>query len=190
MGAAATYGALAVSGIASTGATVITGDIGTVEDGLSGFPPGIVVGTEADSSAASEAHADAVAAFDSARNLTATQNLGPTALDVDITLTAGVYSYEQAASIAAVVTLDGPGTFVFQIPSGLSTTIGSQVLLTGGATASDVYWTVGFRAVLGANSTIVGSVIVEESITVAEGATIVGGLYSGAAITLADTTIM
>lgn len=139
--------------------------------------------------AAASAHADAMSAWASLRALNATAALKDTALDVDTTLAPGVYSFEQGASIAATLTLAGAGAFVFQIPSVLSTTNGSQVLLTGGAVASNVFWAAGGNAVLGSDSVFAGTIITESRIALGEGAVIDGGLFAGSSITLAENTI-
>jgi len=174
--------------VTNTGATVVGGQVGTVDESISGFPPGVSAGLVAGSAAAS-AHADAFSAWDALRALNATASLKDTALDVDTTLTPGVYVYEQGASIAATITLSGAGAFVFQIPSELSTTNGSQVLLTGGAVASNVFWAAGGNAVLGADSVFAGTIITHSRIALGEGAVTDGGLFAGTSITLAENTV-
>jgi hypothetical protein len=73
---------------------------------------------------------------------------------------------------------------VFQIATTLITGVGSKMILSGGAQAKNVYWIVGSSATLGVGSTIHGNVLASASIAGNTGATINGGLYAGAGVTL------
>lgn len=191
MGTASAFGVLANAGVTNTGATIVNGNIGTIDRGFTGFPPGIVTGTEVAGAAAMTAQADFLAAFAAARNMTATHNLSVAQAELNgVTLTPGIYAVEQGASVVGTVTLDGPGMFIFQIPSTLSTVDNSNVVLTGGATAENVFWTADNPIVLGANSTIVGSLISLSAVHLGSGAVVEGGVFtSGDNIILVDNTI-
>jgi hypothetical protein len=183
LGTAATYGALAVRGVVSTGSTVVNGDVGTTGQAISGFPPGVFTGTSEDATAAAtQARADALSAYNTAVGLTSSATLA-TELSGNI-LGPGVYKITKTATLSGPIFLDGSGTFVFQIASTLTTTPAAEVVLTDGALPSDIIWAVGAAATFGANSTFAGTVISQGLISVGAGATFEGGLFSGSSITL------
>jgi hypothetical protein len=80
--------------------------------------------------------------------------------------------------------------YVFQIPSTLITASGSQVSLTGGATAANVFWQVGSSATLGSGSTVNGTIMAYASITLDTGAVLNGrALAEVGAVTLDDNAV-
>jgi hypothetical protein len=76
------------------------------------------------------------------------------------------------------VTLDAQGdsnaVFLFQMGSTLTTGSSTQVILAGGAKATNIYWQVGTSATLGTNSSFKGNILAEASITMTTGATLDG----------------
>jgi hypothetical protein len=67
---------------------------------------------------------------------------------------------------------------------------GSQVILSGGARAANVYWQVGSSATLGANAVFKGNIMAYASITFDAGAALEGrALAQTAAVTLNSNTI-
>ena len=58
---------------------------------------------------------------------------------------------------------------MLQIASTFTTTEGRQVILTGGAQASNVFWQVGTLAALGTNSTFKGTIKADQSVTLITG---------------------
>jgi hypothetical protein len=58
--------------------------------------------------------------------------------------------------------------------STLTTTVGRQVILSGNATAANVFWQVGSSATLGTASAFQGTVMADQAITMATGATLNG----------------
>ena len=69
--------------------------------------------------------------------------------------------------------------------STLVTTVGRQVILSGGAQAANVFWQVGSSATLGTTSVFKGTIMADQSITLATGATLDGrALARSAAVTL------
>lgn len=196
LGSAADYAVLAHTSITSTGLTVVTGDLGVSSGatitGFSGFGgggAGTVNGVihAADASAV-EARADMLTAYNLITAQTPTVT-GVTAF-ANTTLSPGVYNSAASISLTGNVILSGNGVFLFQMGSTLLTGNGSQVTLTNGALASNVYWQVGSSATLGTSSSLVGTVLANTSITANSGAVVDGGLlaYSGA-ITLDGNTI-
>lgn len=80
----------------------------------------------------------------------------------------GVYctAASSAASIGTSwIIFSGAGTYIFRIDGALTTVVNSSVTLTNGASSCDVFWTP-IATTLGANSTFVGTVIDNASITV------------------------
>ncbi len=111
------------------------------------------------------------------------------------TLTPGVYSFSggAAANLVGSLTLSGDGVYIFQSSSDLITAAGSSVVLTNGAQACNVFWTVPSSvsgAGLGANSTMVGTIMADQSITLQTGATVNGRVLARiAAVTMDHNTI-
>jgi uncharacterized protein (TIGR03437 family) len=126
--------------------------------------------------------ADFVAAYSDA----ASRSIGPVSVTGDIggqTLTAGLYNSVGALQITSGdVILDAKGNqnaiFIFQIASTLTTSPGRQVILAGGAQASNVFWQVGASATLGASSAFNGNILAQQSIVMSTGATITGRLMA------------
>jgi len=94
------------------------------------------------------------------------------------TLTAGTYRYSAAAGFSGALTLNAQGDpnarWIFQIGTALTTASNASVLLTNGASPCNVYWQVGSSAVLGTNTTFVGTIMADQSVTAQTGATVNG----------------
>jgi len=194
LGDASNFAVLGSSTVTNTGTSVITGDLG-LSPGVSitGFPPGTLVGTEhLTDTAASDAQISAQAAYDCLSALTPISTL-----DADIggtSVTSGVYNFASSAAITGVLTLNGQNNtdayFVFIIPSTLVTATSSSVVLTNNAQPGNVYWLVGTSATLGTSTTMVGSIIADQSITMVTSATLDGRAFAlHAAVTL-DTNVI
>jgi len=99
-------------------------------------------------------------------------------------LAPGVYISQTSSTIgvAGILTLNGgpDDVWVFQAPSALNAEVGSQILLTGGAKASNVWWFVGSSATLKTNTIFQGSILASASVTMQNLATSCGRLLSGA----------
>ena len=111
------------------------------------------------------------------------------------TLTPGVYAFSHAdtynLTAASPLTLSGNGIFIFQATSDLITASASSVVLTDGAQACNVFWTVPSSAAsFGTNSSFVGTVMAYSSINMGTGAKLEGRvLAQTAAVTLQSNTI-
>jgi len=191
LGASANFAVLAGPTVTSTGATTVNGDLGVSPGAaVTGFPPGLVNGTiHAGDSAAAQAQLDLTTAYNDAAGRTAgavlvSGNLG------GLTLTPGLYKSTSSLEISSGdLTLDAQGNanavFIFQMASTLTTTVGRQVILSGGAKASNVFWQVGSSATLGTTSVFKGTIMADQSITLTTGATLDGrALARIAAVTL------
>jgi hypothetical protein len=92
------------------------------------------------------------------------------------------------------LTLDAQGdanaVFIFQMASTLTTTAGRQVILSGGAKASNIFWQVGSSATLGTTSVFKGTIMADQAITLSTGATLDGrALARIAAVTMDSNTV-
>jgi type VI secretion system secreted protein VgrG len=102
-----------------------------------------------------------------------------------LTLTPGVYCFSSSAQLTGTLTLDGPGIYVFQIGTSLTTASGSAVALINGASACNVWWQVGSSATLGTAASLPGSVLALTSITLNTAANVSGrALARNGAVTL------
>ena len=180
LGAAGNFVALAGSTVTNTGATSITGDLGVSPgSSVTGFPPGIVVGTQhvTDPTAAA-AEFDLTVAYNDAAGRT----LCPVSVAGNLggqTLTPGLYKSTGSLEITSGdLTLDAQGdssaVFIFQIASTLITTGGRQVLLSGGAKSANVFWQVGTSATLGSTTSFQGTIMADQAITLNTGASLNG----------------
>ncbi len=197
LSSSADYVVLAGSTITSTGATIITGDLGlSPGTAVTGFPPGILIGTQhiADSAAA-QAKLDLTIAYNDAKGRT----LGPVSVAGNLgglTLAPGLYKSTSSLEISSGdLTLDAQGdanaVWIFQIASTLTTTTGRQVILSGGAKAANIFWQVGSSATLGTYSVFKGTIMADQSITLTTGASLEGRVLARiAAVTLAGNTIV
>ena len=183
--------------VTNTGASTILGSLGVSPgSAVTGFPPGTVSdGTihTADGVAAG-AQSDLITAYNHAAAegpVTATEPANLSGL----TLTAGVYqtSSDGALSVTGgTLTLDGGGNpnavFIFQTASSLITGT-SSVVMTGGASACNVFWQVGSSATLNGAS-FAGTVMALTSITVGSGVTVNGRVLArNGDVTLIDDRI-
>jgi hypothetical protein len=113
------------------------------------------------------------------------------------TIPPGCYSSGGAmnVTVSTTVTLNGAGVYVFRPGGALNTAANSNVLLAGGACASDVFWAPGGAATIGANAalsatpTFVGNIIDPAGITVGHFANVTGRMltFGGTVTTDANT---
>ena len=189
------FAVLAGSGITNTGATTITGDVGTFPTTTeTGFGSVTLIGTNHIGDAVTQAaKTDLTAAYTNA----AGQGLDfPIVADLGTMspLMPGVYNSSSSIGLTGTVLLDGGGdpdaVFIFQAGSTLTTASGSKVVLINGAQPCNIFWQVGSSVTLGTGSTFVGTIMALTSITDDGGSTIDGRLLArNGAVTLNNTTI-
>jgi len=161
-GAADSFVVLAGSTVTNAGTTTITGDLG--------LSPGTVVGggivvngeTHVADEAAEQAKLALTTAYLDAKSRAAT-TIGSALSGV---LPPGVYG-GGALGLADTLTLSGDenAVWIIKASSTLNTAAGSEVILSGGARAANVYWVVESSATLGADSTFKGNIMAYASIT-------------------------
>jgi hypothetical protein len=197
LGSAQSFAVLGATTVTSTGPTAIKGDLG-VSPGtaVTGFGPGIVTGgtIHSNDATAVAAHADAVTAYNALAAQTCGTPLSGQILGTSpgaVTLSSGVYCFPAtSAQLTGTLTLNGPGVYIFQIGTTLTTAANSAVVLTNGATAENVFWQVGTSATLGVDTALVGTLIAVTSDTVTAGSSVYGRVFAlGAAVTL-DTNVI
>ncbi len=192
------FAILAGSSITSTGATVITGDLGlSPGSSIGGFPPGILNGTQHINDAlANQAKLDLTAAYNNAAGRTSTDIATLSGNIGGLTLTPGLYKSTSSLAISSGdLTFDARGNanavFIIQIASSLTTTSGRKVILAGGAQASNIFWQVGSSVTFGTTSVFKGTVMAMQSITFNTGATLDGrALARTGGVTMAGNTIV
>ena len=198
LGTAQNFEVLASSTITNTGPTVISGENLGLSPGtaVTGFPPGQMVLPAIFVLAnpiAAQAQLDAQTAFNYEAGLPNAAAL-PAELS-GLTLTPGLYKNATAVNLTTgKVTFDGQGdpnaVFIFQIGSTLITLGSTQMVLTGGAQAKNIFWQVGSSATLGTYSIFQGNILAYASITLDTGAVVTGRAEAlNAAVTMDTNTI-
>jgi len=183
LGTAGTFAALSYAGVTNSGPSVITGDLGTYPiASCTGLPtpctgngPGQVNGTiYAADVVAQTAQASLLIAYNDAKGRT-TAPIAVNAADLGgRTLTPGLYKSTSTLAITGTLTLDGAGVYIFQVGSALNVATGGTVVLSGGATADNVFWQVGSSASLGTAADFQGTIMALASVTLGTGARLNG----------------
>jgi len=191
-----TFAVLAGTTVTNTGLTAVTGDLGVSPgSAVTGFPPGTVSGTiHAADLPAATAQSDLTVAYNDAAGRTT----GAVSVSGDLTgltLAPGLYKSTSSLAITGALTLNALGNsnavFIIQMASTLTTGTSSQVILSGGAKASNIIWQVGTSATLGTNSVFKGTIMADQSITLTTGARLDGrALARNGAVTLDTNAIV
>ena len=193
LGTAATYSVLGATGVTSSGATVVSGNLGvSPSTAVVGFPPGIVGGSvHAGDAAAAGAQLSLVAAYNDAASRTPTDSISG---DLGgLTFRPGVHQATAAVTLTGMVTLDGRGdknsVFIFQLGAALATAAASHVTLINGASPDHVFWQVVGAVAAGPSSVFVGTIMAEGAITVGANAQLFGRALGFSTVTLAADNI-
>jgi hypothetical protein len=219
LGAASNFVILASAGITNIPTSNITGDVGLTPDAASNITGFSLVGSTCpeitgelyvvdatgpacatiDPTLLTNAKAAALAAFNDAN---AAGRGSPAAISGDIgglTLYPGLYLSGTTIEILAGETLfldaqgDPNAVFIIRSANSITTEAGSDVVLTKGANAANVYWTAGSAITLGTTSIMKGTMIAGTATSLLTGATIEGRVLnqgpSAAAVSL-DHAVM
>ena len=194
LGSTSPFAVLAATTVTTVPTTTINGDLGVSPGNtVTGAP--IVNGTlHLGDPIAAQAQLDLTIAYNNAAGRTldavlVAGNLG------GLTLAPGLYKSATSLEISSGdLTLDAQGdpnaVWVFQMGSTLITTVGRQVILTGGAQAANIFWQVGSSATIGGSSVFKGNILALASITMNTGATLDGrALAQNGAVALDANTI-
>lgn len=216
LGTSRDYAILAESGISTTGTTSVTGDMGLSPQAatfITGF--GLILdagGTYSTSSLVtgkvyaadytSPTPANLTVAVDNMHTAFTTANgLAPDVTELlagnlnGQTLAPGVYKWDTGLSVTNSITLDGGGqdcaAFVFQIAGDLTIANGTQIILTNGAKADNIYWVVaGSKAELGTSVNFSGNILSKTLISVNTGSEVKGRLLAQTAVTLDASSVV
>ena len=192
------FAVLAGSTVTNTGNTRVTGDLGLSPGSqVTGFGPGVLIGTQhVNDPTADQAKLDLTAAYNDAAGRTCTDIVTISGNIGGLTLTPGLYKSTSSLAISSGnLTFDARGNpnavFIIQIASSFTTTSGRQVILAGGALASNIFWQVGSSATFGTTTVMKGTIMAMQSITLNTGATLDGkALARTGAVAMADNTIV
>jgi len=191
LGTAHDFAVLAGAGITFTGATTITGDIGSSPTpSITGLENVTLNGVNHGGDAATEqAKTDLSIAYNTAAGLPPGVTYAGGFDLVGLTLTPGVYRSDSSLFLSGTLTLDAQGDsqqyWVFQTGSTFITASSSKVVLIGGAQACNIFWQVGSSATLGTGTDFAGNILADQSITLNTGASVDGSaLALFAAVTM------
>jgi hypothetical protein len=179
LGSAASFSILAGTPVISNaGPTTIDRDVGIYPAAsVTGFPPGIVLGT-IHAGDVPQAKADLTVAYLDAQGRLAPP-LNTFATLGGRTLVGGVYNSGGATlDLTGTLTLDGANdpnsVWIFQATSDLITASTSSVVFIRGGNPCNVFWQVTSSATLGSGSSFVGTILALTSITLDNGVTLQG----------------
>ena len=175
-----------------TGASSVTGNVGTNVGAFTGFPPGSLVGQihVADLVSAQAATDVAVAYSDLTQ--------GGTVIGVGLgngqVLLPGVYQTGAASTLNGNLTLDGGGDpnalFIIRIGGAFATGASSTVSLINSASLCNVYWQIGGQFDLETGSVFMGTLVVDGPIHLLGNSSLKGrGLSKAGAISLSNNVV-
>jgi uncharacterized repeat protein (TIGR01451 family) len=175
LGVASGYSVYGHSGLTNSGAgTYLWGKVGDNNSGHLGLldtqvgSGAIVSGAEVESPVSS-----------AYGTLTAGSADGPKNLNGSQTVTPGVYTVDATQTLTGTITLSGAGVYIFRSASAYHVANNAQIVLTNGACASNVFWTVYSQMTIGTNAHLEGTIIAEtELISLNTGATLTGRAFS------------
>lgn len=211
LGTAGDFAVLAGSGITNTGATTVSGDVGSspipTENGFGPGPNSVTFASGANhnspnpnDAATQGAKDDLILAYEDARD----QNDGAVTVVAESgvdsfaallnNLTPGIYKSPTSMGVTGNLKLDALGdpnaVFIFQAGSTLTTAKDSVIYLANGTQSCHVFWQVGSSATLGTGTDFAGNILAMASITATTGATVDGRLLArDGAVTLDTNTI-
>ena len=107
------------------------------------------------------------------------------------TISPGVYKWGTSVLITSDVTLAGGATdiWIFQVAQDLTMSSATKVILSGGASAKNIFWQVAGLVDLGTTAHGEGVILSQTGITLRTGASINGRLLAQTAVTLDGNTV-
>ena len=159
LGLAAPFAILAGASVGNTATgpeTIVRGDLGVVAaaGAVTGFPPGKVRGTLFASGASAVLPRMPILSSAYANAASRSSNFALAGDLIGLTLHPGVHTNVGAVANTGTVTLDGDGdpnaVFIFQVGGALAMAAASNVILTDGTQAKNVFWQVDGAGAIGA----------------------------------------
>ncbi len=213
LGSAGNFAILAKTGISTTGATSIVGNIGVSPAAatyLTGF--GLMMGTgnvfSTSALVAGSVYASDYAAPTPTVMTTAISDMqtaytdgagrtNPTETEMGAgsiggtTLVPGLYKWSTNVAIPTDMTLSGGpnDVWIFQIAGNLVMSSATHIVLSGGAQASNVFWVVAGNTTIGTTAVFNGNLLDQTTISLNTGATLNGRALAQAAVTLDSNTV-
>ncbi len=208
LGTAGNFVVLTKSGISTTGATKVTGDMGTSPISASAITGFGLTRDSANTFSTSVQVTGKVYAADYAvpTPTTLTAAIGdmqtayadaagrtlPTATELGagniggLTLAPGLYKWGTGVTIPTDVTLaGGPNdVWIFQIGQTLTMSSGAHIVLSGGAQASNIFWVVAGQTTIGTTAVFNGTILDQVAIVLNTGAQLNGRALAQTAVTL------
>jgi len=131
------------------------------------------------------AYADA-----SQRNNTEGYNIGAGNLG-GLTLTTGVYTFNTDINIGVDITFSGGAddVFILQTTGALMQAASTNVILSGGAQAKNIFWQVAGTVWVGSSAVMQGILLVKTDVAFVTGSSLTGRIYAQTACTLQMATI-
>jgi hypothetical protein len=187
LGAASSFAVLGGSAVTAAAGATIIGDLGVATGtSITGFPPGIVVppfGIHNNDPAANAARLAADALYTSLSPGSCPTPSNPVLSGA--TFTPGTYCFSSSAllSSGSPLTLNGGGTYIFQVGSSLTADTNSTVVLNG-VNPCNVFWQMGTGSATLNGVNFAGNVVANASITLGSNAILNGRALARAAVTM------
>ncbi len=211
LGAAGNYVIVAKTAISNVATSAITGDLGlspAATSYITGFALTNATGYAASSQVTGKLYA-ADMADPTPTNLTTTVNnmitayndaaarTSPDFIELGVgniggkTLTPGLYKWSGNVTVPSDVILSGGANdvWIFQIAGTLALSPATNITLTGGAQAKNIFWQVADEVTLGTTSHFEGTILAMKGITLQTGATLNGKTLAQTAVIL-DSNIV
>ncbi|OGH88583.1 MAG: hypothetical protein A3J93_00580 [Candidatus Magasanikbacteria bacterium RIFOXYC2_FULL_42_28] len=213
LGAASNFAVLSKSGISTTGATLVTGDIGvspinataitgfglTVDSSNVFAKSALVVGKIFAADYAAPTPANMTTAISDMQTVytDAAGRTNPTATELGagniggMTLAPGLYKWGTGLAIPTDVTLSGSANdiWIFQVGQNLNLSPAKQIILAGGAKASNIFWVVAGQTTIGTTAVFNGTILGQTAIVLNTGAVLNGRALAQTAVTLDANTV-
>jgi ice-binding like protein len=103
----------------------------------------------------------------------------------------GLYKWTSAVTVPTSVTISGgpSDVWIFQVSGNLSMSSATQVILSGGAQARNIFWQVAGHVTIGTTAHLEGTVLSMTGITFQTGASLNGRALAQTAVVLDANTI-
>jgi hypothetical protein len=103
-------------------------------------------------------------------------------------LTPGLYNWNSNVTITDSVTIDGGGdssaVWIFQIENRLTLASSAQIILSGNANPSNIFWQTAEGATIGTNAHFIGTILTMTDVAMQTDASMVGRFLAQTAVTL------